>query len=89
MLKSHKVFHTFSTPGEIILYEGCPQVAIPEHAELIGKLKNVNITQGFSYYFQITLDGFCLHFRFPEHLEIIETLTNANISLDQCKKSIL
>ena len=89
MLKSHKVLHIFSTPGEIILNECCPQITIPEHVELIGKLKNDKITQGFSYYFQITLDGCCLHFRIPEHLEIISSLTNVNISLDQCKNTIL
>jgi len=89
MLKTHKVFHTYSTSGQIILNECCLRIRIPEHVELIDKLENVEITQGFSCFFETTLGGCCPHFRIPEHLEIIETLTNVNISLDQCKKMIL
>ena len=89
MLKSHKVFHTFWTPDQIILNECCPQLRIPEQSEIINKLKTIDFTQGFSYLFQITLNEFCLHLRIPEHAEIVNTLTNVHISLNQCKKTIL
>ena len=87
MLKSHKDFHTFWTPDQIILNDCCPQLGIPEQSEIINKLKTVNFTQGFSYLFQITLNEFCLHLRIPEHAEIIDTLENVNISLNQCNKT--
>ena len=87
MLKSHKVFHTFSTPGQIRLNECCPQIRIAEQSEIINKVKTIEITQGFSYFFQITLNGFCAHWRIHEHFGIIGTLGNANISLHQCNKT--
>ena len=89
MLKSHKVFHSLWTPDQITLNEVCPQWSIPEHFEIIEQLKTIEITQCFSYIFQIILGEFCVHYRIPDHLEIIERLTNVNISLDQSKKTIL
>ena len=89
MLKSHKVFHSFSTSGQIILNECCLRIRIPGHVEVMDKLEIVEIRQGFSRFFETTLDGCCPRFGIPEHLETIETLTNVNISLDQCKKTIL
>ena len=87
MMKSHKDFHTFWTPDQIILNDCCPQLRIPEQSEIVNKLKTIEITQGCSYFFQIALSGLCLHLRIPEHAEIIDTLENANISLDQCNKT--
>ena len=83
MLKLHKDFHTFSTPGQIISNECCPQFGIPEQSEIINKFENVEITQGFSYFFQIKLNGFCVHGKIHEHAEIIDASENVNISLDQ------
>ena len=37
------------------------KIRIPEQSEIMNKLKTVEITQGFSYFFQITLNGFCVH----------------------------
>ena len=87
MLILHKDFHSFSTPDQIILNECCTKLRIPEHFEIIDKLKNVQITQGLSYFFQIILNECCPHLRIPEHFEIIDTMKNVNISLDQCNKT--
>ena len=89
MLKSHKVFLTFWTPDQITVNECCSQLDIPEHFEIIDKLKTFKITQGFSYFFKIALNEFCVHGRISKHFESIDKLKNANISLDQCKKNIL
>ena len=56
-----RLFHNFPTPDQIILDECCPHLRIPEHSELIDKLKTVEITQGFSYFFHMKLNGFCSH----------------------------
>ena len=87
MLKLHKVFHTFWIPDQIILNNVCSQFIIPEHFEVIDKLQNVEITQGFSYVFRIALNGFCAHWGIHENFKIIDTLENCNISLDQCNKT--
>ena len=88
MLKLHKDFHTFSTPGQIISNECCPQFGIPEQSEIINKFENVETTQGFSYIFQTTLNRFCVHGRIHEHAEISDLVENLDISLDKCKKTI-
>ena len=81
-------FHTFWTPDQIILNDCCPQLRVSEQSEIIGKFKIYKITQGFSYFLQIPLNGLCLHLRILDHGEITDLFENLHISLDQCKKMI-
>jgi len=88
MLKPHKDFHTFWTLDQIMLNGFCSQLRISEQLEIINKLKIIEITQGFPYFFLIRLNACCLHLRITEHAEIIDTFKNVHISLYQSKKTI-
>ena len=61
---------------------------MPEHFEIMDKLKHIEITQGFSYFFELALNECCPHLKIPDHAEITDLFENLHISLDQCKKTI-